>query len=322
MDARTIADTDTASRELAVAAETGAPVGMQRAESQRDDIAGIAYAALAYVFWGVVPIYWRWLSSVPPFEITVHRVLWCALFVVAVCVARGRFSHITAIFRSPTLLAMLTLTSVLISTNWLIYIYCVASHQLVDASLGYYIVPLISIALGVTLFGEHMSRLRLFGVGLAAVAVIVKAIDVGHLPWIALGLALSFGFYGFFRKRANVDAMDGLTIETLILFPITLALVLYWTLSGTGAFRTATLTTDALLIFGGPLTAVPLAMFAAGARRIRLTTLGFLQYLAPSITLTLAIFGFGERFTALDGVTFGCVWLALIVVAAEGRFSR
>lgn len=323
MDAKaTIADTDVVRGELAIAAETGAPVEIEAAAAKGDDIVGIAYAALAYVFWGVVPIYWRWLSSVPPFEITVHRVLWCALFVVAVCVARGRFSHITAIFRDARLLATLTLTSILISTNWLIYIYCVASHQLVDASLGYYIVPLISIALGVTLFGEHMSRLRLFAVGLATIAVVVKAIDVGHLPWIALGLALSFGFYGFFRKRANVDAMDGLTIETLILLPVTLGLVLYWTLSGTGAFRTATLTTDALLILGGPLTAVPLAMFAAGARRIRLTTLGFLQYLAPSITLTLAIFGFGERFTALDGVTFGCVWLALIVVAGEGRFGR
>lgn len=321
MDAKA-SSSESQSNELAVAAETGAPVEIEAATAKGDDLTGIAYASLAYIFWGVVPIYWRGLSDVPPFEITVHRVLWCALFVVAVCIARGRFSHIAAIFRDPRLLATLTLTSILISTNWLIYIYCVASHQLVDASLGYYIVPLISIALGVTLFGEHMSRLRLFAVALATIAVVVKAIDVGHLPWIALGLALSFGFYGFFRKRANIDAMDGLTIETLILFPITLALVLYWTLSGTGAFRASVPLTDALLIFGGPLTAVPLAMFAAGARRIRLTTLGFLQYLAPSITLTLAIFGFGERFTSLDGVTFGCVWLALIVVAVEGRFSR
>jgi chloramphenicol-sensitive protein RarD len=308
--------------ELTIAAETGAPVETRVALPQADDLAGILYAALAYVFWGIVPIFWRWLANVPPFEITVHRVLWCALFVVAVCFARGRFSHIAAIFRDPRLLATLTLTSVLISTNWLIYIYCVSSHQLVDASLGYYIVPLLSIALGVTLFGERMSRLRLVAVGLAGLAVVVKAIDVGHLPWIALGLALSFGFYGYFRKRANVDAMDGLTIETLILFPLTLALVLYWTLSGTGAFRASAPVTDALLIFAGPLTAVPLAMFAAGARRIRLTTLGFLQYLAPSITLTLAIFGFGEHFTRLEAVTFGCVWLALIVVATEGRFSR
>jgi chloramphenicol-sensitive protein RarD len=322
MDARTITETDTASAELAIAAETGAPVEIDAAAETGDDIAGILYAALAYIFWGIVPIYWRWLANVPPFEITVHRVLWCALFVIAVCFIRGRVSHIAAIFRNARLLATLTLTSVLISANWLLYIYCVSSHHLVDASLGYYIVPLLSIALGVTLFGEHMSRLRLVAVGLAGLAVVVKAIDVGHLPWIALGLALSFGFYGYFRKRANVDAMDGLTIETLILFPFTLALVLYWTLSGTGAFATTNLSTDALLIFGGPLTAVPLAMFAAGARRIRMTTLGFLQYLAPSITLTLAIFGFGERFTQLDAITFGCVWLALVVVAAEGRFSR
>lgn len=320
--AEAVAESTEPADELAVAAETGAPVETHAATARGDDLAGIAYAALAYIFWGIVPIYWRWLAGVPPFEITVHRVLWCALFVAAVSFVRRRSKHLLSLLRNPRLLATLTLTSILISANWLIYIYCVSSHQLVEASLGYYIVPLISIALGVTLFGERMSRLRLFAVVLAGAAVVLKTLDVGHIPWIAPALALSFGFYGYFRKRANVDAMDGLTIETLILFPITLALVLVWTVSGTGAFRASAPTTDALLIFAGPLTAVPLAMFAAGARRIRLTTLGFLQYLAPSITLTLAIFGFGERFTWLDAVTFGCVWTALIVVAGEGRFSR
>jgi chloramphenicol-sensitive protein RarD len=308
--------------EIAAAGETGAPLEGAEASVQSDDFAGVAYAALAYIFWGIVPIYWRWLANVPPFQITVHRVLWCALFVAAVSLIRGRVSHLLALARNTKILATLALTSVLISINWLIYIYCVASDQLVEASLGYYIVPLLSIALGVAFYGERLSRLRLVAVVLAGAAVILKTLDVGHIPWIAPGLALSFGFYGYFRKRANVDAMDGLTIETLILFPVTLVLVLYWSLSGTGAFHGTTISTDALLIFGGPLTAVPLAMFASGARRIRLSTLGFLQYLAPSITLTLAIFGFGERFTTLDAVTFGCVWAALLIVAAEGRLRR
>ena len=308
--------------ELAAAGETGAPLEGIEASVQRDNLAGVTYAALAYIFWGVVPIYWRWLANVPPFQITVHRVLWCALFVAAVSFARGRIPHLLALVRNTRILATLALTSVLISINWLIYIYCVASDQLVEASLGYYIVPLLSIALSVAFYGERLSRLRLVAVVLAGAAVILKTLDVGHIPWIAPELALSFGFYGYFRKRANVDAMDGLTIETLILFPVTLVLVLYWNLSGTGAFRGTTAAADALLIFGGPLTAVPLAMFAAGARRIRLSTLGFLQYLAPSITLTLAIFGFGEGFTPLDAVTFGCVWAALLIVAAEGRLRR
>ena len=308
--------------ELAAAGESGAPLEGAEAALQRDDLTGIVYAGLAYVAWGIVPLYWRLLANISALEVTVHRVLWCALFVVAVSFARGRVAKLLTMVRQPRVLAILALTSVLITINWLIYIYCVSSRQLVQASLGYYMVPLISIALGVIFYGERLSRLRLFAVVLAAAAVLLKTFEVGHVPWIAPALALSFGFYGYFRKRVNVDAMDGLTIETLLLFPITLVLVAYWTASGSGAFRLSQPTTDFLLIFGGPLTAVPLAMFAAGARRIRLTTLGFLQYLSPSITLTLAIFGFGEAFTKLDAITFGCVWAALIIVAAESRISR
>ena len=318
-----VAEDITRDAELA-AGDEGEPIVIDARDppGATDDMRGIALAAGAYVFWGVVPVYWRWLSNVAPFEITVHRVLWCALFVIGVTIVRGRTAVLLAMFRLPKLIATLALTSVLISANWLIYIYCVASHQLVEASLGYYIVPLLSIALGVFLLGEKMSRLRLFAVGLAAIAVIVKTVEVGRAPWIALVLALSFGFYGFFRKRAPVEALDGLTIETLLLFPFTVALVLYWTITGTGSFTLDHPLTDGLLVFGGPLTAVPLAMFAAGARRIRLTTLGFLQYLSPSITLSVAVFGFGEAFTKSDAITFGCVWAALILVAVEGRFNR
>lgn len=319
---RTTVEDGSAGGELAAACESGAPLAGAQAALAPDDMAGILYAAAAYAAWGVMPAYWRILSNVGAFEITVNRILWCALFVIGVSLARGRAQRLLSLARQPRLLATLALTSVLISANWLIYIHCVDSHQLVEASLGYYIVPLISIALGVTLFGEHVSRLRLFAMALAGAAVVLKTVDVGHVPWIAPALALSFGFYGYFRKRANVDAMDGLTIETLILFPLTLVLVGYWAVSGTSALGPSQPTTSLLLILGGPLTAVPLAMFAAGATRIRLTTLGFLQYLSPSITLTLAVFGFGEHFTRLDAITFGCVWAALVLVAAEGRFSR
>jgi chloramphenicol-sensitive protein RarD len=198
----------------------------------------------------------------------------------------------------------------------------VATRQLVEASLGYYINPLISIALGVLFFGERMSRLRLAAVVLATLAVAVKAVSLGHFPWIAPVLALSFGFYGYFRKLAPVDALDGLLVETGIVLPIAAALLIYRSVMGMAAFPSTDWSRDALLIGAGPITAVPLALFAAGARRIRLSTLGFLQYLSPSITLLLAIFGFGEPFTRFDALAFGCVWAALVLVALEGRMAR
>lgn len=283
---------------------------------------GILLAGSAYAIWGVVPVYWRFLPEVPPFELTVHRVLWCALFVAGVTLWRGRLSHIFGIVRTPSVIRLLVLTSLLITLNWAIYIYCVATNQLVEASLGYYITPLLSIALGVSFFGEKLSRMRLIGLALAAVAVTMKTVTLGHIPWIAPALALSFGFYGYFRKLIPVDSLDGLLVETAILFPLTLGLVSFWAVRGTGAFPSPDWLEDVLLFGAGPITAVPLAMFAAGARRVRMSTLGFLQYIAPSITLLLATLAFGEPFTRADAVIFVCVWAALVIVAAEGRKGR
>lgn len=284
------------------------------------ETAGLLYAGVAYAFWGITPIYWRLLGNVPPFELTTHRVLWCAVFVAIVTVWRGRLGHVLTILRTPKLLGTLALTSLLITANWTIFIYCVATHQLVELSLGYYLTPLLSIALGVFLFGEHMTRFRLVGVILAAIAVGIKAVALGHVPWIAFSLALSFGFYGYFRKKAPVDSLDGLLIETALLFPITLGLIFYWARTEPTAFPRTSAWTDMLLIAGGPITAIPLAMFAAGARRIRMTTLGFLQYFTPSITLALATLGFHEPFNRIDAISFAFVWLALLIVALEGRF--
>ena len=303
------------------------PSGVSRAGEENlgasaDDSRGLVYAALAYVLWGIVPIYWRLLDGVPPFELTVHRVVWCALFVMILALLRRRLRHLRQILRTPRLLGTLALTSLLISINWTVYIYCVASRQLVESSLGYYINPLISVGLGVIFLGERMSRVRLAAIVLATAAVAAKALSLGHFPWIAPVLAFSFGFYGYFRKLAPVDALDGLLVETGIMLPVSAGLLVYWYLKGEAAFPSADWTRDALLIAGGAITAVPLALFAAGARRIRLSTMGFMQYLSPSITLVLAIFGFGEKFTRLDAIAFGCVWLALCLVALESHVTR
>ncbi|MGH6889003.1 MAG: EamA family transporter RarD [Rhizomicrobium sp.] len=297
------------------------PQGEGESRFAGDDPAGISCAVLAYVLWGIVPLYWRLLDGVPPFEVTAHRIVWCVLFAAVAALLRGRVRRLGTILRSRKLLRLLALTGALIAINWTVYIYCVASRQLVEASLGYYINPLISVALGVLFFGERMSRLRLGAVALASLAVAAKAVSLGHFPWIAPVLALSFGFYGFFRKLAPVDALDGLLAETAIVLPVALALLAFWSFAGTAAFPSPDIGRDVLLVGAGPITAVPLALFAAGARRIRLSTLGFLQYLSPSITLLLAVFGFGETFTRFDALAFGCVWAALVLVALEGRIA-
>jgi chloramphenicol-sensitive protein RarD len=290
--------------------------------SPSNETTGILYAASAYSLWGFFPLYWHLLASVPPFEISVHRMFWCALFGIVICAAMGRFGGIRLALSSRKVLAALTISSLLIATNWTLYIFAVAEHHLVEASLGYYINPLISIALGVVLLGEKLSRLRMVAIALATVAVAVKAYGLGHFPWVSLGLAFSFGFYGYVRKLTPVAAFDGLTIEVLILLPITAGALLLWGVQGTGAFTTAHPWTDFLLVVGGPVTALPLTLFAAGARRVSMSTLGFLQYLSPSITLTLAVVFLGEAFTRTDMMTFGCIWLALILVAVDGQMRR
>ncbi len=282
---------------------------------------GILFAGGAYFVWGLVPLYWTMLAGISPVEITLHRILWCSLFGLAVTFGRRRISHVVLALRTPRLLGALAASSLLISANWTLYMYTVATHQLVDAALGYYLTPLVSIGLGVLLLGEKISPLRVAAIALATIAVVVQAWSIGRIPWVAPALALTFGFYGYVRKLTPVDALDGLTIETCLLLPFTLAWIVLWAFDGTGAFPAVTLQRNALLILTGPLTALPLVMFAAGARRIRLTTLGFLQYLSPTITLLVATLLLHEPFTRTNAIAFGCIWIALALVSLDGRFG-
>ncbi len=295
---------------------------MSENEQPHNETAGIIYAASAYGLWGVLPLYWHVLGDVPPFELSYHRMVWCALFGLAVVTALGRLKYVWHAVCTPRTLAALTISSLLIAINWIIFIYSIATAQLVEASLGSYITPLLSIMLGVAVLGERLSKLQITAIALAAVALIFKVFALGHVPWIALSLAVSFGFYGFMRKRTPVAALDGLTIETCLLLPLNAGILLYWGWQGTGAFTTAHIGRDILLVLGGPLTALPLALFAAGARRVRLSTLGFLQYLSPSLSLIVAIMVLGEKFTVTDGLTFGLVWVALALVTLDRHVKR
>jgi chloramphenicol-sensitive protein RarD len=287
-----------------------------------NETSGILYAIGSYGLWGVLPLYWHMLGRVPPFELSYHRMVWSAVFGVITIVVLGRMGEVFAAIKRPKVLRALTLSAFFIAFNWTLYIYAIAKAELVEASLGYYINPLINIAIGVALLGERMSPLRLVAIGLAAIAVLFKSLTLGHFPFIALGLAFSFALYGYIRKLTPVAALDGMTIETCILLPLTAGILLFWGFTGQGAFTPANFGTDILLILGGPLTALPLILFAAAARRVRLSTLGFLQYLSPSISLLIAVFVLGEPFTTVDLTAFGCVWAALVLVALDGRIRR
>lgn len=287
-----------------------------------DSRAGILLGLFTYLFWGLMPLYWRLLTHVSPYEVTVQRILWCTPFMVVLVLATRKLKPALAIMRNPRLLGVLALTAVLISLNWGIFIWCVTNNQLTQSSLGYYINPLISILLGVAFLGERMSIVRKAAVALATVAVLVLTIAGGEFPTIAIVLALCFAFYGYLRKIAGVPALEGMFIESIILFPAALSMVIYWYVTKTGSFLMGDWRTDALLILGGPLTAIPLMTFTAAAQRVRLSTIGLMQYLVPSVVLLQAVFLWHEHFTWVQAASFACVWIALVLLILEGPLLR
>ncbi|MEY4879724.1 MAG: chloramphenicol resistance permease RarD [Pseudomonadota bacterium] len=283
---------------------------------------GLLYATSAYVLWGLSPLYWHLLMHVPSLEVTLHRIVWCALAVGIVVGMGGRLSSTLLRLRDLRLLATLALTGLLIAFNWGVMIWVVANEQLVEGTFGYYINPLINIGLGVLLLKERLSPLRWAAGALGLVAVLVQTVALGKFPFIAVALGGSFAFYGYFRKTANIGGLDGVFVEALLLLPFALLLLVWGTLNGEAVFLSGDVGMDFLLMLCGPVTALPLVLFAAGARQIRLSTIGFLQYIGPSIGLILAVFVFRERFTLVHALTFGSVWCALLLLAVEGGIRR
>jgi chloramphenicol-sensitive protein RarD len=278
---------------------------------------GVTYAAAAYVTWGVIPIFWKYLEDVAPVEIVVHRIVWTLIFTLAALAAWQRLPKLYAALTNRRVLGALLMSAILIAFNWGLFIWAVTTDRIIETSLGYYINPLVSFVLGVAMLGERLSRLQLVAIGLAVAGVVNQTVSIGYLPWISLVLALSFGFYGLIRKMVNVESLEGLTVEAIILAPASLAYIVFLVATKQGAFMHVDLFTDVYLILAGPVTAVPLLLFAAGARLIRLSTLGFLQYLAPSISLIIAVFMYGEEFTHAHTITFALIWSALALVSWE-----
>ncbi len=279
---------------------------------------GLVYAALAYVIWGLFPIYFHALARVDAFEIVMHRSLWSFVFVWAVLVAMRRLQWVPAVVRQPRLVAQFTLSALLLSTNWLLYVWAVNHGHVVEASLGYFVTPLVNVLLGTWVLKERPRRLQWLAVAVAACGVLWLTLTLGRPPWIALGLAGSFGSYGLLRKTAPLGALEGLAVETAVMAPVAIVALALMAVPRGGVFAGMDGATVGWLLFAGPLTAIPLLLFAAGARRITLATLGTLQYLSPTIQFLLGVTWFGEPLESTRLVGFVLIWLALGVYSADG----
>lgn len=280
---------------------------------------GLASAIGAYILWGILPIYWKLVSNVPSQEVIAHRIFWSLLFMLAVVMLMNRkkqlYEELTQLFASPTKLLALVMGTILITLNWFIFVWAVKNNRVIETSLGYYISPLVSILLGILFFRERLSLGQIIAVILAASGVFYLTMQFGSVPWVAIGLALSFGLYGLCKKRAVLSPITSITLETLIVAPFALLYLLYLSYHGIGSFGgIGNLSLTSLFLVGsGIVTPIPLLLFANSANRLSLTMLGFVQYLAPTISLLLGIFLYHESFTATHVVSFGLIWTALLV---------
>ena len=282
-----------------------------------DSLSGLAFAVSAYVFWGFLPLYMKLMDHIPAEEVLAHRVIWSVPVAGLVLIVLRRTDDLMAALRTPRVLAMGLLTSALISLNWWVYVWSIANDQAIDAALGYYINPLFSIALGAILLKEKLTRSQLIAIGLAAVAVAVLTYEAGSLPLVALTLTLSWGFYAYFRKTLPVGANQGFMLEVLILTPFAL-IYLGWIWMTDVQHFGAGVTLDTWLLFGcGLITAGPLMLYANGAKRLRLSTIGILQYIAPTMIFLVAVFVFEEPFGRGKAIAFPMIWLALIIYSTS-----
>lgn len=273
---------------------------------------GLAFAVTAYVLWGFLPLYMKAMAHVPAVEIVAHRIIWSVPIAGLLLIILGRTRDLKAALRNPQMLGMACLTAALISVNWAIYVWAIASGNALDAALGYYINPLFSIALGALILGERLTKAQLAAIALAAAGVLVLILEAGELPWVALGLMFSWGFYALFKKSLPIGPNQGFLLEVLILFVPALAYVGWLAAQGQSHFGGSW--SDTFLLAGaGVVTAVPLLVYANGAKLVRLSTMGILQYIAPTMIFITAVAVFGEEIDRGRMVAFPMIWAALII---------
>jgi chloramphenicol-sensitive protein RarD len=279
--------------------------------------AGLLYGLGAYLIWGLIPLYFRAVDGVSPAELLAQRIVWSFVLLAGMLTVLRRWPDFFRPLRSRRTLVLLTMSSLLLAANWLIYIHSVARRQVVQASLGYFMLPLLSVFLGLIFLRERLRPVQWVAVGLAAAGIGYLMWNVDKFPWIALGVSFSFGLYGLVRKVTPVDSLSGVTVETVLLTPAALACLVWWGNAGTLEFGNRHRTLDAMIVASGLVTAVPLLFFAQAARRLPLSTLGFLQYIGPSVALFIAVFAFGEQVNYKTLICFGLVWAGLAVLAVE-----
>jgi chloramphenicol-sensitive protein RarD len=278
---------------------------------------GVVYGVAAYVWWGLCPIYFKAVASVPTLQVLAHRVVWSVVFLAVLILIQKRRQAVAAVMGDRTKVLRLSLTTVLIANNWGLFIWAVANDELLQASMGYYINPLVNVLLGFVFLRERLRRAQTIAVALAAVGVGYMIAGYGQVPWIALLLALSFGFYGLLRKTTRVEPLAGLTVETALLGPLAVGFLIFEAARGVGVFGAGSWRMDILLALAGVITAVPLLWFVAAAKRMRYATLGLLLYLAPTGQFLLAVVAYGEPFTRDHLITFACIWTALVIYSVD-----
>ncbi|OIQ80210.1 EamA-like transporter family protein [mine drainage metagenome] len=281
---------------------------------------GIAYALGAYTLWGLFPLYFKLLEQVPALQILAHRMVWSLLLVLLILLALRRFAWLARVDRG--VVARFALSATLLSCNWGTYIWSVNHGHVVEASLGYYINPLVNVALGTLLLHERLRALQWGAVAVACVGVLWMTIEIGHVPWIALTLALTFAGYSLARKTAPLGSLEGLALETALMFPIALLYLGWCSAHGDNTFAAGGWSQRALLAAAGPVTTVPLLLFAAGARRIPLSMLGVLQYLTPTLLLVLGVWLYHEPFSTTRATGFGLVWMGIALYLFDGLWRR
>ena len=288
----------------------------------RQAVIGGLFGASAFLIWGLIPILFKQIAYVPALEILAHRIVWAAVLMALLAAAVGGNRRVRNSLANRHVLGALAVSATAVAINWLVFIWAVNHARVLETSLGYFMNPLVNVVFGVAFLGERLRMMQWLAVGLATAGVAIMAMGHGALPWVALTLAISFGLYGLMRKITPVDPISGLLIETVMLAPAALGYLLWLRHAGEGAFLGLDSRTDGLLVATGIATAVPLMLFAVAARRVRLVTLGFIQYLAPSTSFLLAVFLFGEPFTPALQATFAFVWAGLALYSFDAVRGR